>query len=331
MKNFDYAQPATEAELLTFLSPQPGRTALLGGGTDLLGLMKSFVMTPDLVVNVCDVREMRGIQIDETVGEARIGAAVPLDELLKDSRLDRLSAVRDVIRNLGSIQARAASTLGGELLQRPRCWYFRAGHGLLADGGRLVERGDNRYHAILGNRGPAKFVSASRLAPALVSLGAMARIIGPGQDDEFLLPLADLYQTPMRENERENTLLPNQALSQVIVPLGDSVFSATYEVRQSVGPDQPLAAASAALRMSGSIVHEAHVTLGQVAPIPWGADGPARLLIGQMVTRQLAQRVGRLAVADAMPLSHNQYKIELAAVAATRAILQAAGLPTGGF
>jgi xanthine dehydrogenase YagS FAD-binding subunit len=331
MKNFQYAQPTSEAELVALLSPQPGRTALLGGGTDLMGLMKSFVMTPDLVINVADVREMQGIEVDEAVGEVQIGAAVHLDEILAEPRLDRLSAVKDVVKNLGSIQAQAQSTLGGELLQRPRCWYFRAGHGLLADGGRMVEQGDNRYHAILGNRGPAKFVSGSRLAPALVSLGASARIVGPGKDDEFIVPLADLYQTPSWEGESEFTLLPNQVLSQVIVPLQETVFSATYEVRQSVGPDQPLAAAAAALRMSGSIVHEAHLTLGQVAPTPWGADSAARLLVGQMVSGPLAERVGRLAVHGAMPLSHNQYKIDLAAVAAKRAILQAAGLPTGGF
>jgi xanthine dehydrogenase YagS FAD-binding subunit len=331
MKNFQYAQPTSEAELVSLLSPQPGRTALLGGGTDLMGLMKSFVMTPDLVINVSDVREMQGIEVDEAVGEVRIGAAVHLDEVLKDARLDRFSAIKDVVKNLGSIQAQAQSTLGGELLQRPRCWYFRAGHGLLADGGRLVERGDNRYHAILGNGGPAKFVSGSRLAPALISLGASARIVGPGKDDEYVLPLATLYQTPSREGESEFSLLSNQVLSQVIVPLDESVFSATYEVRQSVGPDQPLAAAAAALRMIGSIVHEAHLTLGQVAPTPWGADAAARLLVGQMVSRPLAERVGRLAVHGAVPLSHNQYKIDLAAVAAKRAILQAAGLPTGGF
>lgn len=331
MKNFQYAQPASEAELIPLLSPQPGKTAILGGGTDLMGLMKSFVMAPDLVISVSDVREMQGIDVDQSAAEVRIGAAVHLDEVAKDARLDRLSAVKDAIKNLGSMQVRAQTTLGGELLQRPRCWYFRAGHGLLADAGRMVLAGDNRYHAVLGNRGPAKFVSGSRLAPALIALGATARVVGPGKNDEFYMPLAELYQTPTREGESEYTLLPNQVLSQVIVPLDDSVFSATYEVKQSVGPDQPLAAAAAALTMVGSIVQRAHLTLGQVAPTPWAADAAARLLVGQMVSRPLAERVGRLAVHGAMPLSHNQYKIDLAAVAAKRAILQAAGLPTGGF
>lgn len=331
MKSFEYAQPTSEAELLRLLSPEGGRTELLGGGTDLMGLMKSFVVRADRVVNLCDVREMLGIEVDRAVGEVRIGASVRLDDLLRDERLEGLTAVKQVIRNLGSMQAQCQSTLGGELLQRPRCWYFRSGHGLLADRGRLVERGDNRYHAILGNSGPAKFVSASRLAPGLIALGARARIVGPGKDDEQVIPLAELYHSPREEGERENTLLPGQVLSHVIVRLDETVFSHVYEVRQSVGPDQPLAAAGAALRMVGSVVKEAHLTLGQVAPVPWVADAAAKLLIGQMVSRPLAERVGRTAVFGARPLSHNHYKVDLAAVAAKRAILAAAGLPTGGF
>jgi xanthine dehydrogenase YagS FAD-binding subunit len=331
MKSFEYAHPTSQAELLTLLAPGTGRTELLAGGTDLMGLMKSFVVSPDRVVNVCDVREMRGVEVDRAVGEIRIGAAVRLDDVLHDERLDGFTAVKQVIRNLGSMQARAASTLGGELLQRPRCWYFRSGHGLLADGGRLVERGDNRYHAILGNSGPAKFVSASRLAPGLIALGARARIVGPGKDDEHEIPLAELYQTPHEDSERETTLLPGQVLSQVIVPLEESIFSAAYEVRPSMGPDQPLVSAAAALWIDGSVVREAHLTLGQVAPIPWVADAAARLLLGQIVSRPLAERVGRTAIVGARPLSQNEYKVDLAAVAAKRAILAAAGLPTGGF
>jgi xanthine dehydrogenase YagS FAD-binding subunit len=331
MKNFAYAQPTSQAELITVLSSEPGQTELIGGGTDLMGLMKSMVVTPDCVVNVCDVREMRTIEVDTAAGEVRIGAALRLDEILADEQLERFTAIRQVIRNLGSMALVAQGTLGGELLRRPRCWYFRSGHGLLADRGRLVEEGDNRYHAILGNQGPAKFVNASRLAPALIALGATARVIGPRKDDDVFIPLAELYQTPGYEGQRENTLLSGQVLSQVIVPLDESVFSAAYEVRQGAGPDHPLACASAALRMAGSVVQEAHLTLGQVAPVPWVADAAAKLLVGQMVSRALAERVGRTAVVGAHPLSGNEYKVQLAAVSAKRAILMAAGLPTGGF
>jgi xanthine dehydrogenase YagS FAD-binding subunit len=331
MKNFEYAQPSNEVELLTLLADSAGKTELIGGGTDLVGLMKSSVVAPDRVVNICDVREMRGIEVDSVAGEFRIGAALRLDEILSSEELEPLAAVKQVIRNMGSMMHVAQGTLAGELLQRPRCWYFRGGQGLLANNGRLVEQGDNRYHAILGNHGPAKFVSGSRLAPALISLGAMARVIGPRKGDEAMMPLAEIYHAPTHEGERENTLLAGQVLSHVIVPMDESVFSASYEVRQGAGPDYPLACASAALRMAGSVVQEAHLTLGQVAPTPWVADGAARLLVGQMVSRPLAERVGRTALVGARPLSGNEYKVQLAAVAAKRAILVAAGLPTGGF
>src|SRR5206468_12965144 len=107
--------------------------------------------------------------------------------------------------------------------QRPQCWFFRDNRGLLAAGGKLAEQGDNRYHAILGNQGAAKFISASRLAPALIALGAQARVIGPGDDEEKFIPVEQLFRVPRHEGERENTLLPGQVLTHVILPPADNV------------------------------------------------------------------------------------------------------------
>jgi xanthine dehydrogenase YagS FAD-binding subunit len=194
-----------------------------------------------------------------------------------------------------------------------------------------VADGDHRYHAILGNSGPAKFVSSTRIAPALIALGAEVRIVGPSVDQEQLLPLASFYRTPRHEQQRENVLLPNQLLTHIVLPSPSGILSATYEVRQSEGPDYPLAAAAAMLRMESGIVREARIVLGQAAPTPWNSLEAAGALVGQPVTPETAEFAADAAVAIATPLSGNQYKVDLARVAVKRAILKAAGLPTGGF
>jgi xanthine dehydrogenase YagS FAD-binding subunit len=331
MKNFEYAQPQNLPELLDLLSPESGKTELLGGGTDLVGLMKKMIVTPDRVVNVCDVAELQGIERSGSSGDLLLGAAVRLDELLADPQLEPFGALKDAIRGTASRQFQAQSTLGGELLRRPRCWYFRDGHGLLADDGKMIIDGDNRSHAILGNSGPAKFVNASRLAPALIALGAKALLIGPTLEDRRELLLEDLYRTPVQEGERENVLGPHEVLTRVILPTRPNVTSATYEVRHGEGPNEPLAAAAAALQLEGNIVRGAKVALGHVAPTPWVAAEAAREIIGQPITDYVAQAAGRTAVALATPLKDNEYKIQVTKVAVSRAILQAARLPTGGF
>jgi xanthine dehydrogenase YagS FAD-binding subunit len=330
MNNFEYAQPQNLPELLDLLSSQSGKTELLGGGTDLVGLMKKMIVTPDRVVNLCDVAELQGIQRDPQSGDLLLGAAVRLDELFVHPHLESFSAVRDAIDGTASRQFQAQSTLGGELLRRPRCWYFRDGHGLLADHGKMILNGDNRCHAILGNSGPAKFVNASRLAPALIALGAKALLVGPTIDDRHELLLEDLYRTPAREGERENVLWPHKVLTHIILPTRPDVTSATYEVRHGEGPGEPLATAAAALQLEGGVVRDAKIVMGHVAPTPWVADEAAREITGQPISDAAAEAAGYQAVALATPLKDNEYKVQLAKVAVVRAILQAARLPTGG-
>jgi xanthine dehydrogenase YagS FAD-binding subunit len=174
-------------------------------------------------------------------------------------------------------------------------------------------------------------VSASRIAPALIALGATARVIGPEDADEKFVPVADLFRTPRHEGERETTLRANQLLTHILLPAADGIASGTYEVRHGEGPDYPLAAASAALRMEAGVVAEATIVLGHVAPTPWISAEAASVLRGWRVDAQSAEAAGEAAVALATPLSNNGYKVQLAKVAVKRAILRAAGLETGGL
>jgi xanthine dehydrogenase YagS FAD-binding subunit len=329
MKSFAYASPTTEGEALSLLA-EPGEIEILAGGTDLVGLMKKMIITPDLVVNILDIPSLKTIeQLDG--GAIAIGAAVTLEEVLAHPYLDPYPAIGQAIQGISSMQLQCRGTIGGEVLQRPQCWYFRDGKGLLAVGGSAVEEGDSRYHAIFGNEGAAKFVSASRIAPALIALNATARVIGPTNEDERFLPIEQLFRVPRHEGERENILARGQFLTHIILPDRRNVASATYEVRQGEGPDFPLAAAAASLRIEGGIVREAGIILGQVAPTPWISNEAAAAITGQPVNKQSAEAAGFAAVASACPLSHNAYKVQLAKTAVKRAILRAAGQETGGF
>jgi xanthine dehydrogenase YagS FAD-binding subunit len=314
---------------LELLSAQRGQSAVLAGGTDLVGLMKKMIVTPDRVVSLRNVDSLRTVDGDSQ--GLRVGAMVTLEDLLDHPASEAYPALRAAIAAIGSLQMQSQGTLGGELCQRPRCWYFRDRHGLLADRGRLVEAGDNRYHAIFGNSGPAKFVCPSRLAPALVALGASVRVIGPADGDETVMPLEDLFRTPKDDRQTEHTLEPNQVVAHIILPPADGRASANYEVHHGSGQDYPLVAAAAAIRQARGVVTEARIVLGQVAPTPWIANEAAASIVGLPINDESAEAVGNAAVSVATPLSNNQYKVQLARVAVKRALLLAAGLETGGF
>ena len=329
MKSFDYAEPRTETEVLALLSEHAGRAEVLAGGTDLVGLMKKMIVKPDLVVNIMEVESLQSIGPQQD-GSFSIGAAVTLDDLLAHPYLENYPAISDAILGINSMQLQAQGTIGGEICQRPRCWYYRNGQGLLDHESQVVE-GDNRLHAILGNQGPAKFVSSSRIGPALVVLDAQLRIVGPGSEQR-LLPVADFFVTPHHADQRETMLGADQLLTHIILPARDNSFNATYEVRHGEGPDYPLAAAAASLEISTSCrVEDALVVLGQVAPTPWISHEAAQTLVGSTLDESLAEAAGDAAVLQATPLSDNEYKVQLARVAVKRAILRAAGFETGGF
>ncbi|MBI2477640.1 MAG: FAD binding domain-containing protein, partial [Planctomycetia bacterium] len=290
--------------------------------------MKKMIVTPERVVNIMEVPTLKSI--DELPdGSVSIGAAVTLDDILAHPYLDMYPAIKQAIRGISSMQLQAQGTLGGEVCQRPRCWFYRNGDGLLSQG---VAAGANEFHAILGNSGPAKFVNSSRIAPALIALDAQLRVLGPDEDAEQFIPVAEFFRSPQREGQREHVLASNQFVTHIVLPPIAGRTCATYEVRHGEGPDYPLAAAAAALRLNGfGIVQDANVVLGQVAPMPWISQEAIAVLRGRKVDAALAEAAGEAAVSRATPLSQNEYKVQLAKVAVKRAILLAAGYETGGF
>jgi xanthine dehydrogenase YagS FAD-binding subunit len=331
MKPFEYAHPQTEAEALDLLNDHHADTAVLAGGTDLVSLMKQELVSPQRVVDLQHVESLHGLS--QTGDGLMIGALTTLEEIADSPLAAEYRSLLDVVDYHRSIQIQSMGTIGGDLCHLPNCWYFRNGYGLLGmeNGESLVETGDNRYHAVFGNSGPAKFVSASRFAPAMIAWGARVRVIGPGPDDEELLPLEYFYITPKTESQGVSVLKPGQLISHLWLPAAGRTQSAAYEVLEIEGLDWPLAAAACCLEIDGGMVEHARIVMGHVAPTPWVAHEAAAAIIGRPVTEETADEAGRAAVAAARPLSMNDYKVQLAKTAVKRALLRAAGLDEGGL
>lgn len=197
----------------------------------------------------------------------------------------------------------------------------------------MVVEGDNRYAAILGNSGPAYFVSPSTIAPVLIAYGAKIRLYSakaPGSGVREL-PLEKFFVIPKADNELEHDLRSGEMVMEIVVPPpAQNLRVASYEVRQKAAFDWPLATASVALEMDGDTVRSARVVLGHVAPIPWVSPEAAQSLIGKSITAETAMAAANAALTGAQPLSHNKYKIALAKVAVKRAILNAQKARAGG-
>ena len=293
MKSFEYATPRTVDEAVEQLADKWGETEVLAGGTDLVTCLKQGLTAPARVVSLKAVKGLKGIS--SAKGALTIGAMTTMGELADNADVQKhFPSLATAAKNIASPQLLSTGTVGGDLCQRPRCWYYRNGYGLLAqkDGKSLVTGGDNRYHAIFGNSGKAKFVSASSLGPALIALGATiktsAREIAA---DKF-------FQTPKTENERETVLKPNEIITAIIVPV-NGAKNATYEIRHRQGLDWPYVTASVAKTNGGT-----KIVLGHVAPTP------------VVVT-------GNDPAAGAKPLSGNAYKVKMVKTAVKRALAAA--------
>jgi len=322
MKSFEYAAPKTLKEATALLSDSWGKAEILAGGTDLVTSLKQRLTQPERVVSLRNIAELRGVE--GAGGGVRIGAITTLGEVAGHPALKQHSALIAAAQGVASPQLLSVGTVGGDLCQRPRCWYYRNGFGLLAqqDGKSLVRDGDNRYHAIFGNDGPALFVCPSSLGSALIALDASFTVTGP-EGKTRKIAAAEFFRAPKTESERETALKPNEILTAVVVP-SRSLKSATYEVRHRHGLDWPYVTASVAFRLDGGKVADAKVVLGHVAPTPWVATAAAKTLNGSAPTEIQAAKAADAAVTGAKPLSGNAYKIQMVKAAVKRAILEAA-------
>jgi xanthine dehydrogenase YagS FAD-binding subunit len=327
VKAFAYVNPANEKDAVAALKID-GIALPIGGGQDLLARMKDYIDSPDRLVNV------KGLDATVTAmpdGGLRIGSAVKIVDLAEHAQTAKLyPAVVHAAGEVGTPQIRNQGTVGGNINQRPRCWYFRNEEFVcFKKGGSrcFAVGGENQYHAIFGNNGPSHIVHPSSLAVPFVAYGAKFRVLGPKGERE--IPAADYFTMPTMANVlKENVLEDEDLLTHVILPAPGTVKSGHYEVRYKQSHDWPLAFTTVVLTMNGNTIASARVVLGAVAPVPWRSRPAEEALVGKPLNEQTAAAAGEAAVSDAKPMSGNAYKVQITKTAVKRAIMNAAGLKT---
>jgi xanthine dehydrogenase YagS FAD-binding subunit len=325
MRPFEYVRAKSVAEAAQSLGTERDAAKVLAGGTDLLGELKDYIVTPSRLIAIKTVPNLGKIEGDGK-GGLKVGALVTLTKLAENETVKKSYPVLAQAIDLSAMpQIRNAATIAGNLCQRPRCWYYRDEHTIcLKKGGEkcYAVNGENQYHAILGG-GPCYIVHPSDPAPALVALGASA-VVSDGAR-ERAIPLSDFFVLPAQNVRRENVLAQNEVVTHVLIPAPAAGTKSAYvKEREKDSYDWALASAAAVVTAGpDGKVTAARVVLGGVAPVPWRAEAAEAALIGKKLTDATAAEAGRLAVEGAKPLDKNAYKVALAPIVVKRALLGA--------
>ena len=324
MNRFEWADARSVEQAIELSNAQDA--VLKAGGVDLLDLMKEGIAEPKRVVNI---RNISGLdQIAQASNGIAIGPLVTLAQLA-DSPLirQRYPALAEAAVAAATPQIRNMATLGGNLAQRPRCWYFRSeDFPCRKKGGThcFAQDGENQYHAIFDNRTCA-IVHPSGPAVPLVAYGAALEITSAKGKRQ--VPLEEFFTTPEQDVTRENILQPGEMITAVLLPSsGANLRSAYHKEMEKQSFDWPIADVAVVLEMSGQTVNRANVILGSAAPTPHRARQAESRLRGQQVSEQLASAAAHDAMADAAPLAKNGYKVPVFEAVIRRTILRAAGM-----
>ncbi|GAC1653936.1 MAG: xanthine dehydrogenase family protein subunit M [Acidobacteriaceae bacterium] len=298
---------------------------LKAGGVDLLDLLKEGIAEPKQIVNIRNLKGLDGIT--ETAGGVAIGPLVTLAQIADNPALrQRYPALADSALAAATPQIRNMATLGGNLAQRPRCWYFRNEdfHCRKKGGTRcFAQDGENQYHAIFDNRTCA-IVHPSGTAVPLVAYGAQLEITSSKGKRQLLLE--KFFVTPDQDVTRENILQSGEVITAIRLPESQGVRSAYHKEMEKQSFDWPIADVAVVLTMNGSTVSKSAVVLGAAAPVPHRATQAEARLNGQPISPAIAAEAARAAVANATPLAKNAYKVPVFEAVIRRTILRAAGM-----
>ena len=315
MRAFEYSSPASAEEAIRLLA---GGSRALAGGTDLLPLMKADLASPSRLVNV---KQFLDDRIREDTGALSIGALTVLDEIEKNPVIrQRYTALAEAAAAAASPQLRNMATIGGNLLQRPRCWYFRSSRipCWLKDGDDCpAVEGENRLHALYGG-GPCHAVHPSDPASALVALEAQVRV--RGKTGERLIPAEDFFALPSEARRAETVLEPDELILSVEIPAIAARSTYLKAMERKVWTFA-LVGVAAVMRSSGARVEHVRIVLTGVAPIPWRAKAAEDGLLGKELSETLLIDAADAALQGAAPLAHNAYKIPLLKTLVRRALV----------
>jgi xanthine dehydrogenase YagS FAD-binding subunit len=320
MREFKIAEPRTADEAAALLAETTETAVLIAGGTDLLDELKSGVSGAGLVVDLRAVAGLSGIVAEK--GGLRIGAMTRVVDLAGDAAVARdYPGLREAALSLATPQLRNVGTVGGNLCQRPRCWYYRDPQVVCRKKGGFncfAYQGRNKYHCIFGGSG-CFIVYPSDLAPALISLGATATIATAKGDK--VIPLEGFYAGPGVDVTRENVLAKGQFLKSVWVPAPKAGQKSAYVKLEERGTwDFTLVSAAVAGVVKGGALAEISIVMGGVAPVPWRLKKAEDVLRGKPVTEAAVRQAADAALADASPLRENGYKTDLVFAALKEAL-----------
>jgi len=310
MIDFEWVNAQSLDTLPALLSKKWDETPLLAGGTDLLDLLKERVIRPQRVVNL---KTIPGLNAIKNGNGLEIGALATIAEIAEHPSIQKSFAVlAEAAESIATPQLRNMATIGGNLCQRPRCWYFRNQDIVcLKKGGSkcFAAEGMNKYHCIFGG-GPSYIVHPSDAAPALMALGASVQIAGAtGKRSE---PLEDFFELPTDNLRRENVLEPNEVITAVSVPQPAAGTRSTYlKFREKQSLDFAIVSVAAVLQMEGNVCKKAGIVLGGVAPIPWRAGEAEAELAGKTLSAAVIEKAAAASVVRALPMKQNAYKIHL--------------------
>ncbi len=325
MRNFEWTEPQTIEQALAWLAKANGKAVLMAGGTDLFTEIKEGVVEPDLVIDLTSIPGLASIQREET--GVRIGALMSVAGLAADAMIKRdYPGLSEAAGSLATPQLRNIGTVGGNLCQRPRCWYYRDAQMVCRKKGGsqcFAAKGRNKYHAIFGG-GICHIVYPSDLAPMLIALDGQVTLSSPRGDRS--LPLAEFYALPSKNIRRENVLAPDELIREVKIPPAKKGTRSTY-VKLKERETWDFALVSAAVRgtVSGGGLGDVAIILGGVAPVPWRLAKTEAALKGKKLTETLIKDALRVDLQEAKPLEENGYKLQLVEAAVSRALLSVTG------
>ena len=333
MKSFEWTNPATINEAVKLLGASPSTDVdeaprPIAGGQDLLTTMKDYTSRPARIVNLKSIPGLNKITLNER--GLTIGALVTLTELEEhDGVRKSFPGLAEAAHSIATPQIRNLGTVGGNLCQRPRCWYFRLEEvNCLKKGGSecYAATGENKYNAIIAG-GPSYIVHPSDLAPMLLALGA--RVTAVGSKGRRVIPLDKFFTLPDQGNiRRENVLKNDEIITEIYVPASELASGSTYlKFKERESLDFALASVAAAVQLApNKTVRAARIVLGGVAPIPWRVPDAEKYLVGKQLNADVLAEAGKIALAEAKPLEKNAYKVPLTQTLVRRAVAKAAGV-----
>lgn len=333
MRSFTLHEPASTQEAVAELASHGAEARPLGGGTDLVaGVMRdqligSAMPYPTHLVDLTTVEELSGFQIEDD-GSVRIGATTTLAEIASAPELaEGWPLLAAAAGEVATPEIRALGTLGGNIHQRPRCWFFRnKDFDCIKKGGDIcfAVKGDNRYNAIIGGH-LCFIVHPSDLAMALVALNAQARIASPGQAGLREIPFDEYFVSPREDLVRETVLGPDELLAEVVIgPVAPNARHAWQKLNDKGQPtwDFALVSVAATITARDGVWEDGRIVLGGVAPVPYRATVLEEALSGQDIRSALPDAIAELR-ALARPMRHNAFKLRLMETLVERTVLRA--------